>query len=256
MACPSSSRLSLVFLAVLGVAACGEPFEAADAPRDDCIAMRFSGAQMVDVPDAADLDPAGPLTVEFRMNLDLAAGEMHGVSHHDYPTSGYQLGVDDATIDFRLYRDEGRWLGTGTVVPGRWHHLAAEWDSAGYWLYLDGSLVADGNVGWLPADYAGPFRIGAASYGEMFFFQGLIDEVRVSRGPRYQREFDVPGGPVIVDADTIALWRFDDEEGQVVSDATGNHPGVLGASEATRPDDPVREGGHCLEPISPVASEG
>jgi len=235
--------------AALGAAACGDTF---DVAGDDCVAVRFSGEQLIEVPDAPDFDLAAPLTIEFRMNLDVVDGEMHVLSHHDYPESGYQLGVHNQDVDFRLYNVEGRWLGQGSVTPGQWHHLAAEWDGAGYWLYLDGSLVADGDVGWWPADYAGPFRIGAASYGEAFFFKGLVDEVRISRGLRYLNEFDVTAEPLVVDDNTIALWHFGDDEGQVVKDATGNHDGVLGTSAATRPDDPVHEGDHCLAPIMPA----
>lgn len=237
------------FGAALGAVACGEPFVAAE---DDCVAMRFAGQQLIEVPDAPEFDLAAAMTIEFRMNLDAIDGEMHVLSHHDYPASGYQLGVYDDRIDFRLYRANGRWLGQGTVTPGRWHHVAAEWDEAGYWLYLDGSLVADGDSEWLPADYVGPLRIGAASYGESFFFKGLVDEVRMSRGLRYASDFDVTDAPLAVDGDTIAFWRFGEDDGQVVRDATGHHHGVLGTSPATRPDDPVREADHCLVPILPT----
>jgi hypothetical protein len=245
---PASRLRWTALAAAVGAVGCGEPFEEA---RDDCIAMRFSGAQLIEVPDAPDFDLAAPMTIEFRVNLDHAEGEMHVLSHHEYSGSGYQLGLYDDRIDFRLYREGGRWLGQGRVTPGQWHHVAAQWDATGYWLYLDGSRVTDGTLDWWPADYAGPLRIGAASYSEAFFFQGLVDEVRISRGLRYSDDFDVTGEPVVVDADTIALWRFDDEDGQVVSDVTGQHDGVLGTSEATRPDDPVREPGHCLVPILP-----
>jgi hypothetical protein len=234
--------------AVLGAAACGETF---DAAADDCVAMRFSGEQVIEVPDSPDFDVAAPLTIELRMNLDVADGEMHLLSHHDYPESGYQLGVQGQNVDFRLYNVEGRWLGRGSVTPGRWHHLAAQWDDGAYWIYLDGSLVADGDVEWWPADYAGPLRIGGASYAESFFFQGLVDEVRISRGLRYSNEFDVTADPLTADGNTIALWSFGDDEGQVVKDTTGKHDGVLGTSTATRPDDPVHEGDHCLESIMP-----
>ena len=37
----------------------------------------------------------------------------------------------------------------------------------------------------------------------------------------YVSEFDVPAGPLSLDADTVSLWRFDEPDGQNVEDAAG-----------------------------------
>lgn len=251
-------RRAVIIGAALGATACGDEFIEDPETVDGCIAMRFDGDQVVQVPDAADLDPIAPFTIEVRVFYDGTSDEVHLVAHQHYGDQvGYQLGLHNQAIDFRLYRPEGTlWLGGGQVSGGQWHHLAAVSDGEEARLYLDGALVGDqGHLGghW-PTDYAGPLRFGAAAYADQFHLDGLIDEVRISQGTRYVREFDVPAGPFSPDADTIALWHFDEPDGQVVEDSAGQHQGTLGPTAGVEYADPLRESGHCLEAIARPAS--
>ena len=60
-------------LVAIGVAlaatACGDEFASEPDPGsvDGCLAMRFSSEHFVQVPDAADLDPVAPFTIDLRV---------------------------------------------------------------------------------------------------------------------------------------------------------------------------------------------
>ena len=68
--------------------------------------------------------------------------------------------------------------------------------------------------------------IGRDSSGARYYFDGLIDEVRLSSVARYTSDF-VPAPRLSADQDTVALWSFDGE-GDVAQDSSGNgHHGVI-----------------------------
>src|SRR5262249_50285442 len=61
-------------------------------------------------------------------------------------------------------------------------------------------------------------------------FAGLIDEVRVSKKARYDKDFK-PARRFEPDADTLALYHFDEGQGDVLIDSSGNahHGKIVGA---------------------------
>jgi hypothetical protein len=64
----------------------------------------------------------------------------------------------------------------------------------------------------------------------MFYFSGEIDEVRVSKVVRYDKDF-TPVAPNATDADTLALYHCDEGQGDILTDSSGNghHGKVVGA---------------------------
>ena len=81
--------------------------------------------------------------------------------------------------------------------------------------------------------------IGAQyEYGNYWqFFDGVIDDVRISNVAR--STFDL-SEPLTVDSGTIALWHFDEGEGQIVYDASENlNDGMLGSTEGIDDNDPT-----------------
>ena len=69
--------------------------------------------------------------------------------------------------------------------------------------------------------------------GERRFFQGTIDQVRISKVARYSNNF-APVTSVANDESTLALYNFDEGTGEVLTDASGNgHDGkIVGAKWA------------------------
>ena len=112
-----------------------------------------------------------------------------------------------------------------------WTHLAATFDGAKLRLFVNGDLVATEEIEDPPVAGTGPLRVGCSDQdGE---FAGRIDEVRI-----YNRALD--GGEVVADqgaplqtpqAAPIAAYSFDEGEGEVASDLTGNHNGSLDGAE-------------------------
>src|SRR2546426_422563 len=61
-------------------------------------------------------------------------------------------------------------------------------------------------------------------------FTGRIDEVRISKVARYDKDF-TPAKRFEPDADTLALYHFDEGAGDVLNDSSGNkhHGKIVGA---------------------------
>ena len=95
-------------------------------------------------------------------------------------------------------------------------------------MFLDGVLQDDTlEVQGSPKASTMPLTIGAnpgPNDSSENHFSGVIDEVRVSKVARYSTNF-APAPRFIPDAATIALYHFDEGQGDIVYDASlnGNH---------------------------------
>lgn len=218
----------------------------ADVAPAACHALEFDGMDdFVEVADASDLDPAGQSTVEAWVLLKKdTSNELHVVSHHDHgDQEGYLLmafgyardgGTPAALGGSTRYYDGNDMnqvgFGSGSLMPvGQWVHLAATYDGAAVRLYVNGKVR--GTKGSLPlhpnADFDGPLHIGRNALQQNFHWGGLIDEVRISRVARYGAADFTPADRFTSDADTIALWHFDEGSGATVTDVAGTHPGTI-----------------------------
>jgi hypothetical protein len=134
--------------------------------------------------------------------------------------------------------------GTRSVLDDRWHHIAVQRRrSDGWlWLFVDGQLEAqgdgpDGDVSYpddgVPGNHCGgpctnsdPFLVIAAEKHdagrEYPSFSGWLDELRLSRSLRYRAAFSVATAPWRVDAETAALYRFEEGSGDVITDSASN----------------------------------
>src|SRR5262249_15062395 len=132
------------------------------------------------------------------------------------------------------YAPDGKLYGTTSrVAPavGEWAHLAGVWEGSNLYLYVNGELHYKLAV---PDGLRGP------KAGEPFFtgppppqaqgFRGEIDEIRLSKIARYTANF-TPERRFKGDANTLALYHFDEGAGDVLTDSSGNnHDGkIVGA---------------------------
>ena len=132
-----------------------------------------------------------------------------------------------------------------TVFEARWYHVAFQWDTQdSLRLFIDGvqSAVLEPNE---PNEkcYGVPngtqlINIGAGAQDKWYVnyetFPGCVDEVRISGLARYSSDFDVPEEPLDADAYTIALWHFDEGEGNIAEDISGyGFTGTLGDPDST-----------------------
>ena len=95
--------------------------------------------------------------------------------------------------------------------------------NSGNWsLYLNGSSIAiSGLTNQAPLTPSTDSYVGAANHPNSYF-NGAIDEVRISKVARYTSNFTPPSTPFTTDPNTVALYHFDDGSGLTTSDASGN----------------------------------
>ncbi len=108
------------------------------------------------------------------------------------------------------------------ITDGQWHYLAMVFDATSVRLFVDTNEVVNQPVTRNPMESRpGSLRIGTVEQtGQEFSCNGLIDEVRISKGTRSIHE--LPQTPFENDAETIALWHFDSLEQGLFPDASTN----------------------------------
>jgi Concanavalin A-like lectin/glucanases superfamily len=115
---------------------------------------------------------------------------------------------------------------SGVSIPvNTWTHVAATWDGTTIRTFINGKfamsfekLGPDGNKGTLSFENGSSggkatLKVGRRGRGDdrHSIFNGLIDEVRISKVLRYtEAGFTVPTKAFEPDADTVALYHFDE----------------------------------------------
>jgi glucose/arabinose dehydrogenase len=204
------------------------------------------------------VDVGGDFTIEWWMKT--AAGNTSGActaggdnwingnilfdrdvfNNGDFGDFGISLFGSGGRLAFGVNR-----LGIGTTICGTinvannvWHHVAATRNATTgqIRLFVDGQ--PDGAIGSGPTGdvsyrdgratsfpNSDPFLVIGAEKrdaGAQFpSYHGWIDEVRVSRVVRYTASFTRPSAPFVSDANTVALYHFDEGNGNVITDASG-----------------------------------
>lgn len=110
-------------------------------------------------------------------------------------------------------------ISTSQLSNNRWYHIACTRSASKQKLWLDGQVVAEVNSDTYLAP-SSVLHIGSHP-NDTTEFRGFIDEVRISDGVRYQSSFE-PASRLGADADTLALWNFDEGTGTTVADSSGN----------------------------------
>lgn len=141
--------------------------------------------------------------------------------------------------------------GSSVITDGSWHHVAVQRRASDgwMWLYVDGVLEAqgdgpDGDISYPDSAAVSdgcngpcvndPFLvIGAEKHGvdpTLRSFSGWIDELRISTVLRYSTAFTPAAQPFVTDANTAALYHFDDSPGNTAYDTSGALGGPSNAS--------------------------
>jgi hypothetical protein len=192
-------------------------------------ALCFDGNDYVDV---EDIGVTGDWTIEFWAKLDTVAPIIQYPIGTGAGTS-YGAGIFLAYVadKWGLY-DGTNWIsGTTSTTTGVWYHIAVTKSGATYTLYLGGSSEASGTLADVDIT---TLQIGRRidPGGGVWYFHGVIDEVRISNIARAP-PFDLTVAPS-VDANTVALWHFDESVGNIAYDSSGNnnHGTIYGANWA------------------------
>jgi len=156
--------------------------------------------------------PDGPFTVEGWLNASDLAGRRGFLAKTE--RSDFGILLYDGAPAFHVFVGDAyaNAKSTDAVDAATWHHLAGVFDGAEARLYVDGRLVAKGAGSGARRRNPYPFCVGADPdrRGEpTSFFEGRIDEVRVSRVARYSGDAFTPARTFEPDADTLLLLHCD-----------------------------------------------
>lgn len=151
------------------------------------------------------------------------------------------MGISNGSEQYTL-------CGNRSVANGAWHHIAItrESSSGNLRIFIDGSLDIEnygptGDIqypdGYSAAQTTDRLLVIAANKYSLtdadYFpaFNGYLDEIRLSNVIRYHSNFPRPNHPYETDANTVALFHFDEGYGDTLYD-TSSHSG--GPSDAYR----------------------
>jgi hypothetical protein len=124
---------------------------------------------------------------------------------------------------------------------GKWHHVAVTRDNVGNRrIFVNGTLVKTNPLTALPPDSNGKFTFGRAGDAIGSYFNGYIDEARISNTAMYSGNFSPSTQSLPETGNTVALWHFNEGQGQFTEDVSINYNGgVLGNSLAPDLADPL-----------------
>lgn len=213
-------RLFLALLVLLQLCL-GTSFSPLKAATSNSLTLNGTSSY-VQVPDSASLRIPINLTVEAWLKPVAVSGTSYPVSK-----TGYRLSVAPLSSGFQVAFElsiGGSWqsFASGQLALGQWYHVAGSYDGSYARLFVNGTrvknIVTSGNVDQSSA----ALTIGTAqASGD--FFNGNIDEVRVSSIVRYTGNFIIPTAPFSSDINTKGLWHFDEGSGTTTADVSGNN---------------------------------
>jgi WD40 repeat protein/Leucine-rich repeat (LRR) protein len=204
--------------------------------------LEFVGTGHVHIP-SLKFDRDQPLTIEATVIVDpLRSSHLQVLVAREPPHLGlFFLQQGDAAVstDLRFGAPVSGEYPEAATLPQPWvewlerrRQIAAVWDGTTTRLFVDGRRAAiqrDAPPKEIATRLAG-WTIGAEvlSNGQLQYpFAGTIEGLRFSRTARYDADYDPPLAYEL-DADTLALYRFDEGVGSTLNDASGNgHHGII-----------------------------
>ena len=212
--------------------------------------LNFDGVN--DIVSAGQVSAAGPLTIEGWVRpAENGANGLLFVGTDD--VNGWSVELSNGQLVLWVSTSTGWFFNQHptTLQAGQWYHVAATYDNQAIRTYVSGLASTQTNTGLLTQ--APLFRLGG--YPNYSYFNGRLDEVRISNVLRYSGNFTVPDAPLVSDGNTLLLWHFDEGAGQSVADVSpGGIAGTLGANGSAGGDDPVWAAGYPFPATQPTAT--
>lgn len=150
-----------------------------------------------------------PISIECRAKLNSANGfNILIASDPKSSATHWELYSYARTGFFSLYLPGmgGEFKTNINICDGQWHDLIASIETEVVRLYVDGKLALEK----VPQPMQGSSKPGDLSFGDLVEggvgCDGVIDDVRLSRGPMKPRKGDLPRERM---DNTLALWNFD-----------------------------------------------
>ncbi|MDD3024610.1 MAG: hypothetical protein PHE26_12000 [Syntrophomonadaceae bacterium] len=189
-----------------------------------------NGRNYVDIKDSPSLGISNQITVEAWINpSSLYAATYQGIVAKRNTTgkeeANYALWAYGNQIKFGF--NNGSWkmhtTTSANLQTNQWYHVAAIFDGTAHnvKIFVNGVKALDeAEAGSMLTD-SNDVTIGYGNFTNQYF-NGKIDEVRISNIIRYTTDFSVPTSSYSADGSTAGLWHFDENNG-AFTDETSNH---------------------------------
>ena len=210
-------------------------------------ALQFDGKDdYVALPNSLKYDGKTPLTIEAWLTRHKqVTGPGNNLVSNAYKTGDRWHGISISTSDRQM-----KWHGTigtsdGTSFvesalseSGKTVHIALVYTGRQLRLYLDGKLKAKSDISNPMRPSSRAFFIGCIPEtvaGSRYHLAGTIAELRFSQLARYDKNF-TPDLHFSPDKHTLALYHFDEGQGNKLIDSSGNnHHGVIHGATWVKP---------------------
>ena len=215
--------------------------------------LLFNGtSSYVDVPYNANLNLTGALTIEAWVKTSSTAVQQV-IERGDWWQNqmSYQLTLVQSKVRLDIMQTAGSYTavaGSTAMSLNAWHHIAGVYDGSQMRVYLDGVLDGTAAATMAPGNNTTGLRIGKSSF--LYYpnyFNGRIDEVRVSNAAIYSSNF-TPSAHLTATASTRGLWKFDGETSNDASASAAN--GSLQGGAVYSTDVPIGAGGGGQLPVA------
>lgn len=166
----------------------------------------------------------GKHSIEFWFRTDTNSQSEKGfVSHGGSPTTdspGWFWQRNGTTIRFF---NGGGYTASGTInfTTNTWHHIYFAVDTENDLVYYgkDGTVTTEAFTGTYSENGAWDTYLCSSYSG---YIDGEIDDLRISDSVRHTSSYTPPTAPYEDDANTLALYNFDEVTGSVAGDASGS----------------------------------
>jgi len=136
----------------------------------------------------------------------------------------------------------------GLLSAGTWYHLAIARDGNNVRCFIDGVLVNTVVTSASLYNGATPIIFGGNSYGSNYYFNGYLEEIRLSDTARYTADFSssLPSAPYTSDANTSLLLHMNGDVSDSAHVVTSNGNPALNAATAKFDGAMYFDGNDCL----------
>jgi len=210
-------------------------------------ALSFDGTN--DFVSANAVTGSGPFTVEGWLRPN--ASNADGIIVASGSDAGWSLELNGGRLSLWIATTSGWQVvqHATALTGGQWYHVAGAYANGNAQTFVNGSPSGVVNMGSRTADTT--LQLGGIS--NYAYFNGALDEVRISSIARYSASFSAPTAPFGSDANTLSLWSLDEGSGQSALDesASLNH-GRLGSTTVADANDPAWVSGYPFPGGSPT----
>lgn len=213
-------------------------------------AISLDGASFLTVSNSNSLNPQLGFTAEAwfkprnpvfssriinRMSGSLNSFSIFASSQQDISTGNYIVEYSFGVVNsgnncaFHTIRQQQIIVSSEVEKITSWHHIAGVVQPDGKMdIFVDGQRSTT-NFGQITGicSRSLPIQVGARDFGNGSadgYFNGELDEVRISSISRYSDNFNLPTSPFTTDSNTLVLYHFDNN----LTDSSGNtHDGLV-----------------------------